>query len=166
MVVFCVVGDWGTVKQWPAHAALHADLRFGLTVSQEVLRSQWHLPLPGRGLCRHRIRHRERRWGAWWVYDRNDQLLRVVFFCLNNPHVFVRNCLLWLKSELLLLLARQKNCFLWIGSKVSEFTIKMLATNLVWGVITSHWQACYMKNLVALRVHYIRLYNSALSSIL
>ncbi|VVC91087.1 unnamed protein product, partial [Leptidea sinapis] len=39
-------GDRRALQRWCTHAALHADLRSGGAVTQEVLRAQRHLPLP------------------------------------------------------------------------------------------------------------------------
>ena len=40
-------GDGRAQQRRRPHAALHADLRAGRAVAQEVLRAQRHLPLPG-----------------------------------------------------------------------------------------------------------------------
>jgi hypothetical protein len=41
------LGDRRVVKQWPAYASVHPNIRPGCSVSKEVLCSQWHLSLPG-----------------------------------------------------------------------------------------------------------------------
>jgi len=62
-----IAGCWWAVECWPADASLHADFHPSASVTQEVLRTQWHLPLPGWGLSWHC--YGQWAWCSWWVLN-------------------------------------------------------------------------------------------------